>query len=139
VHTKGGLGQVIAAILFCVSIVAFGQFGLYYWRATIAVTATRQVSNRLRVAAGISAASVGSRDFRAILSVRDLTPDLSGPGGTYLAVRAYYSIAETVGRLIPSAIGWSEPEMAMCSRYVAVVVDQHLDRNMDCATQMRGI
>jgi hypothetical protein len=130
---------VIAAILFCVSIVAFGQFGLYYWRATIANTATRQVSDRLRVAAGISAASVGSRDFRAILSVHDLTPDLSGPGGTYLAVRAYYSIVGTIGRLIPWVTGWSETEMVMCSRYVAVLVDQHLDRNMDCATQMRGI
>jgi len=133
------LGQVIAAILFCVSLVAFGQFGFFYWRAAIANTATRQVSDRLRVAAGISAASVGWRDVWAILSVRDLTPDLSGPGGTYVAVRAYYLIVETIGRLIPSVTGWSEAEMVMCSRYVAVFIGQHLDRNMDCATQMRGI
>lgn len=130
---------MIAAILFCVSIVAFGQFGVYYWRATIANTATRQVSDRLRVAAGISTASVGSRDFRAILSVHDLTPDLRGASGTYLAVRAYYSIVETLGHVIPWVTGWSEVEMVMCSRYVAVLVDQHLERNMDCATQVRGI
>ena len=69
---------MIAAILFCFSMVAFGQFGLYYWRASIANKATRQVSDRVRVAAGIPAASVSSRDFRAILSVHDLMPDLRG-------------------------------------------------------------
>ena len=91
------------------------------------------------MAAGISAASVGSRDFRAILSVHDMTPDLRGSAGTYLAVRAYYSIVETIGRLIPAVTGWAEVEMGMCSRYVAVLVDQHLDHNMACATQVRGI
>jgi len=70
---------MIAGILFCASMVAFGQFGLYYWRVAIANTAGQQVSDRLRVAAGISTASVGSRDFRAILSVHDMTPDLRGP------------------------------------------------------------
>jgi hypothetical protein len=130
---------MIAAILFCASMVAFGQFGLYYWRVAIANIAGQQVSDRLRVAAGISTASVGSRDFRAILSVHDMTPDLRGSAGTYLAVRAYYSIVETIGRLIPAVTGWAEVEMGMCSRYVAVLVDQHLDHNMACATQMRGI
>ena len=130
---------MIAAILFCVSIVAFGQFGLYYWRASIANTANRQVSDRVRVAAGIPAASVTSRDFRAIMTVHDLTPDLRGPGGAHRAIRTYYSIVENIGRLIPPLAGWAEAEMAMCSRYVAVLVDQHLERNMDCAEQMRGI
>ena len=70
---------MIAVILFCVSMVALGQFGLYYWRASIGNTATRQISDRVRVAAGIPAASVSARDFRAILSVNDLTPNLEGP------------------------------------------------------------
>ena len=130
---------MIAAILFCFSVVAFGQFGLYYWRASMVNAATRQVSDRVRVAAGLSAAPVSSRDFRAILSVHDLTPDLRGPGGTYRPIRAYYFVVEKIGRLIPPVSHWAEAEMAMCSRYLAVLVDQHLERNMKCASQMRGI
>jgi len=42
-----------------------------------------------------------------------MTPDLRGSAGTYLAVRAYYSIVETIGRLIPSVTGWTEVEMGI--------------------------
>ena len=48
---------MIAAILFTVSIVAFAQFGLYYWRAMISGVASQAISDRIRVAAGISAAT----------------------------------------------------------------------------------
>ena len=130
---------MIAGILLCFSIVAFGQFGLYYWRASVANTATRQVSDRVRVAAGIQAATVSSRDFRAILSVHDLASDLRGPGRTFFAIRAYYLVVEKIGLLIPPATDWAASEMAMCSRYAAVLVDQHLERNMDSATHMHGI
>lgn len=130
---------MVATIIFCVSMLAFGQFGLYYWRASIANTARRQVSDRVRIAAGISAVSVTSRDFRAILTVHDVTPDLRGSGGAYRTIRAYYSIVEKIGRLIPPLTGWAEAEMAMCSRYAAVLVDQHLERNMHLAAQMRGM
>jgi len=130
---------MIAAILFCLSMIAFGQFVLYYWRASIANTATQQVSDRVRVAAGISAASVSSRDFRAILSAHDLTSDLRGPDRTYCAIRAYYFVVEKIGRLIPPVTDWAEAEMTICSRYAAVLVDEHLRRNKECAIQMRGI
>ena len=130
---------MIAAILFCVSLVACGQFAIYYWRATISNTATGQVSDRVRIAAGIPTASVSARDFRAILSVHDLAPDLRGPGGTFRTIRAYYSLFEKIGRLISSVSDCAEAEMATCSRYVAVLLDQHLERNMHCATQARGI
>jgi hypothetical protein len=130
---------MIAAILFCVSLVALGQFGLYYWRATIANTSTQQVSDRVRIAAGIRTTSVRSQDFRAILSVHELTPNLRGHGGTYLTIRAYYLVVEKIGSTIPAVTEWAEAEMAMCSRYVAILVGQHLDRNLDCAIQSREI
>jgi hypothetical protein len=130
---------MMAAILFCISMAAFSRFVLYYWRATIAGIATRPVSDRVRVAAGISTTSLSSRDFRAILNVLDLAPDLRGRGGTFRAIRAYYSVVEKLGCFVPSATGWAEAEMATCSRYVAVLVDQHLERNMACADQMRAM
>jgi len=60
---KGWAGQVIAAILFCLSVVAFGQFALYYWRASIAAASTGKVSDHVRIATGISAASIPHEPF----------------------------------------------------------------------------
>ncbi len=130
---------MIAAITFCFSMVALGQFWLYYWRASIAITASREISDRVKVAAGIPAEQVTSRDFRTILSVNDLTPELRGSGCGYRTLRAYYSIVEEIGRLIPSLTGWAESEMVICSRYAAVLVGQRLERNMACAAHLRGI
>ena len=130
---------MIAAILFTVSIVAFGQFGLYYWRATISAVASQAISDRIRTAAGISTAVVGAQDFHSILILKDLSPDLRGPGGSFRALRVYYAVVEKLGRVVPAMASWSNAEMATCARYVAVLMDQHLERNLACAAQMRGM
>jgi hypothetical protein len=130
---------MIAAILFCVSIVALSQFGLYYWRATIVTISRQQVSDRVRIAAGILTPLARSRDFWAILSVLELTPSPAGKSGTYRTIRAYYLVVEKIGSLIPAVTVWAQAEMDMCSRCVAVLVDQHLDRNLNCAIKLRGI
>jgi hypothetical protein len=130
---------MIAAILFVVSMVAFAQFGLYYWRATISATAAQVVSDRIRVAAGISGPAIGARDFRNIIILNDLSPDLRGPNGSFFTIRSYYACVEKLGRLIPGLASWADAEMATCARYVAVLMDQHLERNMACAAQVRGI
>jgi hypothetical protein len=130
---------VIAATLFSISVVAFGQFGLYYWRATIAATARQPVSDRVLAAAGIGASALGSRDFRAILMVRNLVPDLKGSGPTFRAIRLYYATLDALKRVIPALADWAEAEMATCSRCVAVLVDRHLDRNTAYAHQIKGI
>ncbi len=129
---------MIAAILFMVSAVALVQFALYYWRAVISGVATQPISDRIRTAAGIRAHQIGAQDFHSILSLHDLSPDLRGPNGSFLGVRTYYSAVEKLGRLIPTMASWANAEMLTCSRYVAVLVDQHLERNIACAAQMRG-
>jgi hypothetical protein len=130
---------VIAAILFSISVVAFGQFGLYYWRATIAATAQRPVSDRVLAAAGIGASALGSRDFRAIIMIRDMVPDLKGSGPTFRAIRLYYTSLDALSRVIPAIKDWAEAEMATCSRCAAVLVDQYLERNTACAHQLKGM
>ncbi len=122
-----------------ISSVALGQFGIYYWRVSVAAISRAPISNRVRVAAGISTDSLSPRDFRAILNVHDLTPHLRGPGGKFRAIRAYYLAVERLGRFIPPVTGWAEAEMTMCSCYLAVLLDQHLDRNMAWAVRMRGL
>lgn len=130
---------MIAAILFTISVAAFSQFGLYYWRAVISGVAAQPLSDRIRIAAGISAATVGARDFRSILRLKDLSPDLRGSTGSFAALRSYYAIVERVGSFIPSLSGWSNSEMTTCARYIAVLMDRHMERNMACAAEMRGI
>ena len=130
---------MIAAILFTVSTAALFQFGLYYWRAMIASVASQAVSERIRAAAGISAPTVCGQDFRNLLIIKDLTPELRGPAGSLLAIRTYYSVVQKMGSVIPAMASWSKAEMTTCSRYVAVLMDQHLERNSACAAQMRGI
>jgi hypothetical protein len=130
---------MIAAILFTVSLVALIQFGVYYWRAVIAGVAANSVSERIRVAAGLSTSTIGAQDFHSILILNDLTPELQGPAGSFRAIRAYYSVIEKLGSIVPAMANWSTAEMATCSRYIAVLMDQHLERNMATAAQMRGI
>jgi hypothetical protein len=130
---------MIAAILFMVSAVALVQFALYYCRAIISGVAAQPISDRIRTAAGIAAQQISARDFRSILSLHDLSPDLRGPNGSFRGIRAYYSVVEKLGRLIPAMASWANAEMLTCSRYLAVLVDQHLERNLACAAQVRGI
>jgi len=130
---------MIGAIIFVVSVVAFAQFGLYYWRATISGIAAQAVSERIRVAAGITHVGIGAQDFRNIIILKDLSPDLRGPNEGFRAIRAYYAIVEKLGSIVPATASWANTEMATCARYAAVLMDQHLERNMACAAQVRGM
>jgi hypothetical protein len=130
---------MVSANLSLISIAAIGQLGIYCWRASFAATSRAPISNRVKIAAGISTSSLSPRDFQAILKMHELTPELGGPKRKFRTIRAYYMALESLGRFIPPITGWAEAEMAMCSRYLAVVLDQHLDRNMAWAVRMRGL
>jgi hypothetical protein len=130
---------MVAAIIFVVSVAAFAQFGLYYWRATISGVAAQAISDRIRVAAGITHEGIGPRDFRNILILKDLSPDLRGATGGFATIRTYYSIVEKLGSIVPAMASWANAEMTTCARYAAVVMDQHMERNMVCAAQVRGM
>ncbi len=130
---------MIGAIIFTVSVVACGQFVALYWRAMMHEVATQPISGRIRVAMRITDRAVSAGDFRSILGIYDMAPDLSGPSKALNALRSYYWIVEKIGAITPALKSWAENEMATCSRYAAVLVDQHLERNMACAAEMRGL
>jgi hypothetical protein len=130
---------MIAIVILIVSVASFAQFWIYYWRATMSGVAAQAVSERIRVAAGITHETISAQDFRSILILKDLSPTLSGPSGSLFAIRTYYKVIEKVGRLVPTMASWANTEMATCSRYVAVRMDQHLQRNILCAAQVRGM
>jgi|SRR5580658_10143429 hypothetical protein len=130
---------MIAVLICVVSVAAFAQFGLYYWRATISEVAAQAISDRIRLAAGITHTAIDAQDFRSILILNDLSPDLQGPNGTFRGIRMYYAMVEMIGKIVPVMANWADSEMTTCSRYVAVLMDQHLERNMACAAQVRGV
>jgi hypothetical protein len=129
---------VTTALLFCVSMVSLGLFGLLYWRKRMRSVSALPVSDRVRAAAGIATTTVGALDFGAILRTHELLPDLRGSGDSFRALRAYFAVVQMLGRLIPSMAKWSEAELTSCARYAAVKVDQHLERNRTWSDQMRG-
>ena len=130
---------MIAVVILIVSVVAFAQFWVYYWRATMSGVAAQAISDRIRVAAGIRHELIRAQDFRSLLILKDLSPTLSGPSGSLLAIRTYYKVIEKIGRMVPAMASWANTEMATCSRYLAVRMDQHLQRNILCADQVRGM
>jgi hypothetical protein len=130
---------MIAVAILTVSVVAFAQFWVYYWRATMSGIAAQAISDTIRVAAGITTESISGQDFRNILILKDLSPSLRGPNGNMFAIRMYFKAIEKMGKMVPAMASWANAEMATCSRYVAVRMDQHLQRNILCAAQVRGM
>jgi len=129
---------MIAAVLFIVSAVALGQFGLYYWRAVLAGVAAQPLSERMREAAGIPAEGVGAGDFAAMMNLHDVTPGLREHNEGLRAVRVYYNALKAMSRL-PQAAAWANREMTTCARYAAVVLDQRLTANLECAAEIRSV
>jgi hypothetical protein len=130
---------MIAAILLTISTVTLGQFALNYWRAMISGVAALNISDRTRAAAGIGAATIGAHDFHRILTVNNLSPALQGCSSGFRMVRSYFAVIERVGQAVPALAIWADAEMTACSRYVAVLMDQHLERNIACAAGLRGM
>ena len=130
---------MIAAVILTVATVAFIQFALFYWRAMIAGIARQPVSDRVLTAAGIPGGAITAGNFHTLLSLYELAPDLRGPGSGFSALRLYYGALKSLKRIVPPVAGWADIEMMTCARYVAVLMGQHLERNIACANQMRGI
>ncbi len=128
---------MIAAVLFIISAVALGQFGLYYWRAVLAGVAAQPLSERMREAVGIAGA-VGAGDFGTMMNLHDLTPGLREHNEGLRAVRVYYRTLKSISR-IPQAAEWANREMTTCACYVAVLLDRRLTANLECAAEIRSL
>ncbi len=133
---------MFAAMLFAISIVALSQFAVYYWRAMLVGAATQPVSERILAAAGVRSGQLTGGDFRALLGLHDLTPELRSGGNGLALVRLYYTLVEgvtsLVGRSMPAVAAWSERELAVCARYAAVQIDRRLQANLELAASLRS-
>jgi hypothetical protein len=127
---------MIPAVLFIVSVVALGQFALYYWRSVLAGVASQPISERVRDA-------VGAADFGTLMKLHDRTPSPRESDGELQTVQVYYTAMEALNRLVgarfPQLAAWTNREMATCRRYVAVMVDRRLAAYLQCAAETRSL
>jgi hypothetical protein len=133
---------MFSLMLFAISIVAFSQFALYYWRAVLAGVAAQPLSDRVLSSAHIANGHPSGEDFETLAGLHELTPDLGpGPGGMTL-VRLYYRALESVnsfiGSRMPALAAWSERERALCARFAAVQIDRRLQANLALAASIRS-
>jgi hypothetical protein len=125
---------MFAALILVMSIVAFLQFALNYWRAILAGATSQPVSQEVRDAARVKSANIGGQDFNALSEIHHIAS-----GGTVGLgfVRLYYRIVDAIDAVVekrmPAMAAWTERERAICAHYVAVQIDQRLQANRELA------
>jgi hypothetical protein len=123
---------MISALILVFSLTALTQFGFYCWRVAVITLAAADVSDN----------TLEDKDFQALATLNEICPALNASTPKIGLVRAYYRAVEWLSASLrasfPSAADWAEREMATCARYMAVVVDQRLQRNQACFAALRS-
>jgi hypothetical protein len=133
--------NMIAALIFVISVAALGQFALFSWRAAFLTVASREMSLETRAAMGAAAAAVDSGDLAGASKWLELSPNLAGEDRRLWTVKLYFVALRAIGglsRLMAPAGEWSQREMVSCARYAAIVVEERLQRNRLVMAEMRS-
>ena len=133
---------MFSAMLLAISAVALSQFVVFYWRAVVAGEAAQPISQQVLDAASMDAKTIGGGDYRTLVQLHELTPDLSSGRDSLGFVPVYFKFVHAIGTLATGRISvladWAEKERALCARYAAVQVDRRLQSNMALAASMRS-
>jgi len=133
----------MAFSLLVPAILVLGTLLFCCWRIGIGAMAARPVSDRLHLAAGLASPSAlrdpGTADFGLLDSLGTAAGALAGAGRGTALVRVYYRAVQALGGLLPALAPWSEREMTVCSRYLAVQVDRRLASNAACSRCVRTL
>lgn len=133
---------MVAALIFVISAAALAQFAVFTWRAALLSVAAQPLSEDICSAVGISANSIDPRDFQTLSSLHELCPELKQASRGIGLVGAYYHLVRALGwlggRMIPGWGAWANREMATCTRYVAVAINERLQGNRICLAQVRA-
>lgn len=133
---------MFATMILAIAVAALFQFAMYYWRAVLTGVASLPVSNQVLEAAHLNEPELRGSDFRTLVSLYDLTPELkSGASGLGLVSLYYATVrkAEVLfGSLSPAVMSWGDREMALCARYAAVQIDRRLQANLAQAASIRS-
>jgi hypothetical protein len=127
---------MVSILILAFAGFALVKFGISQWRAIWITTANQPLSESLQLTAGIDGARVGAGDFSTLMNLcKELSPDLKKKSPWLREVSVYYRAVEKLEQAfrvkLPAISAWAKSEMQICSRYVAVVLDQSLSMNMD--------
>jgi hypothetical protein len=132
---------MIAALIFVISLAAFGQFAVFSWRAAFLTVAAKPVSEEIRAALGPYAQASEAESFKSAAAWLELSPNLCGQDRKIWPVRLYFVALRGLNaatKFAPSMAGWTEREIGACSRYIAVVAGERMQRNRLCMAQMQS-
>ncbi len=140
--------MLIAAFILVISTAALIQFAVFTWRAGLLRVASEPILDQAEPdSAEKSSNLLNGKDFKDVLARQDLCPDLdTGSAPSLRLVRFYYSCLRTLhglGNVIvsPGARGfggWTQREMALCTRYAAVVLSHRVQDNQALAAEVRA-
>jgi hypothetical protein len=139
--------MLIAAFILVISVAAMVQFAVFTWRSGLLRVASQPSAEQCQVSVEDSHNSLNGKDFKEILARQDLCPSLeTGSAPSLRPVRIYYSILRALNRLgnlivspgAPGFGGWTQREMALCTRYAAVVLSQRVQSNQVFAAEVRS-
>jgi hypothetical protein len=133
-----------AAIILAFSVMALVQFAISQWRMIWLTTANQPLSESLRAATGIEAETIGPNDFGRLLGICDeMSPRLKRGTPWLREVKGYYTIVAKLEKsfrsIQPALSAWAAGEMKVCSRYVAVLLDQNLSLDLDQRAAVRSL
>jgi hypothetical protein len=133
-----------AVIILAFSVLALAQFAISQWRMIWLTTANQPLSDAWQAATGIEAESIGPNDFGKLLGICDEMSPLLKKGTPWLReVRGYYTVVAKLERSLrsiqPAISSWAASEMKVCSRYVAVLLDQNLSLDLDERAAVRSL
>lgn len=120
---------MIAALILVVSVAALIQFAVFSWRAAFLSVAALPVSEDVANLVEMDAESGLSSDFVKAAQWLELSPNLAGTERHTLGVRVYHAALQFMSNL---GISWAQSEISNCTRFMAVVVDERLQRNRAC-------
>ena len=126
--------QMIPAFILAFSVFALVRFAVSQWRAIWITAASQPLSESFQLTAGID--TIGARDFATLINLCDqLSPELKEKSPWLKEVSIYYRAIAKIEQFckvkVPRIAAWAQAEMQVCSRYVAVVLDQNLAMSMD--------
>ena len=127
---------MVAVFILVFACFALVKFGVAQWRAIRITTASQPLSDSLQLTAGIDGAAISGGDFHTLMNLCDeISPDLKKRSPWLREVSVYYRAVEKLDNAfrmkLPAISAWAKSEMQICSRYVAVVLDQNLSMSMD--------
>jgi hypothetical protein len=133
---------MLSIFILALSAAALVKFALHQWRMIWLTTANQPLSDSLRSVAGIETDSIGAQDFGTLMKLcGEVSPSLKRSTPWLREVKSYYTVVAALQKVLRPILrnsAWASDEMRLCSRFVAVVIDQHLSVDFERRAAVRS-